>query len=213
MFKNRIEAGKKIAQKLISYKNNKNILVLGLPRGGIILANEIAKKINSQLDIIVPRKIGSPYDPEFAIGAITEEGEAFLNKDIINNYNISKEYIDKEIIKEKKEAKRRLKIYRGNKKLIDYKDKIIILVDDGIATGSTILAAIFSIKKFKPKKIIVAVPVLSRDIINIIKKEVDKLIYLEAPFFFEAIGSFYEEFEQTSDKEVKGIMKNYIVLK
>ena len=161
MFKNRIEAGKKIAQKLISYKNNKNILVLGLPRGGIILANEIAKIINSQLDIIVPRKIGSPYDPEFAIGAITEEGEAFLNKDIINNYNISKEYIDKEIIKEKKEAKRRLKIYRGNKKLIDYKDKIIILVDDGIATGSTILAAIFSIKKFKPKKIIVAVPVLA----------------------------------------------------
>ncbi len=213
IFKDRFEAGEKLAQKLVNYRNYKNVLVIGLPRGGIILANEVAKKINSQLDIVVPRKISAPNNPEFAIGAITEQGDYFLNQDIIDYYKISKKYIDREITIEKKESKRRLKSYRGNRKSIDYNNKIIILVDDGIATGSTILAAIFSIKKNKPKKIIVAVPVLARDIINIIKKEVDELVYLEAPIFFGAIGAFYRKFEQTSDQEVKDIMKNYNVPK
>ncbi len=213
IFKNRLEAGQKLAEKLIKYKDQKNILVIGLPRGGLILAQEIAKKINSPLDIVVPRKIGAPNNPEFAIGAITEEGEPFLNEDIIDYYKISKEYIAQEIAQEKKEAQRRLKVYRGEKEAISYKDKIIILVDDGIATGSTMLAALAFLKKKKVKKIIVAVPVLARDTIKIIEKEVEELIYLEAPLFFGAIGAFYKEFDQTTDQEVIAIMKNYNVPK
>ncbi len=213
IFKNRLEAGQKLAEKLIKYKDQKNILVIGLPRGGLILAQEIAKKINSSLDIVVPRKIGAPNNPEFAIGAITEEGEPFLNEDIIDYYKISKEYIAQEIAQEKKEAQRRLKVYRGEKEAISYKDKIIILVDDGIATGSTMLAALAFLKKKKVKKIIVAVPVLARDTIKIIEKEVEELIYLEAPLFFGAIGAFYKEFDQTTDQEVIAIMKNYNVPK
>ena len=213
IFKNRLEAGQKLAEKLIKYKDQKNILVIGLPRGGLILAQEIAKKINSPLDIVVPRKIGAPNNPEFAIGAITEEGEPFLNEDIIDYYKISKEYIAQEIAQEKKEAQRRLKVYRGGKKAISYKDKIIILVDDGIATGSTMLAALAFLKKKKVKKIIVAVPVLAKDTIKIIKKEAEELIYLEAPLLFRAIGAFYREFTQTTDQEVIEIMKNYNVPK
>jgi len=213
IFKNRLEAGQKLAEKLIKYKDQKNILVIGLPRGGLILAQEIAKKINSSLDIVVPRKIGAPNNPEFAIGAITEEGESFLNEDIIDYYKISKEYIAQEIAQEKKEAQRRLKVYRGEKEATSYKDKIIILVDDGIATGSTMLAALAFLKKKKVKKIIVAVPVLARDTIKIIEKEVEELIYLEAPLFFGAIGAFYKEFDQTTDQEVIAIMKNYNVPK
>ena len=213
IFKNRLEAGQKLAEKLIKYKDQKNILVIGLPRGGLILAQEIAKKINSPLDIVVPRKIGAPNNPEFAIGAITEEGEPFLNEDIINYYKISKEYIAQEIAQEKKEAQRRLKVYRGEKEAISYKDKIIILVDDGIATGSTMLAALAFLKKKKVKKIIVAVPVLAKDTIKIIKKEAEELIYLEAPLLFGAIGAFYKEFDQTTDQEVIAIMKNYNVPK
>ena len=213
IFKNRLEAGQKLAEKLIKYKDQKNILVIGLPRGGLILAQEIAKKINSPLDIVVPRKIGAPNNPEFAIGAITEEGEPFLNEDIIDYYKISKEYIAQEIAQEKKEAQRRLKVYRGEKEVISYNDKIIILVDDGIATGSTMLAALAFLKKKKVKKIIVAVPVLARDTIKIIEKEVEELIYLEAPLFFGAIGAFYREFDQTTDQEVVAIMKNYNVPK
>ena len=213
IFKNRLEAGQKLAEKLIKYKDQKNILVIGLPRGGLILAQEIAKKINSSLDIVVPRKIGAPNNPEFAIGAITEEGEPFLNEDIIDYYKISKEYIVQEIAQEKKEAQRRLKVYRGEKEAISYKDKIIILVDDGIATGSTMLAALAFLKKKKVKKIIVAVPVLAKDTIKIIKKEAEELIYLEAPLLFGAIGAFYREFTQTTDQEVIEIMKNYNVPK
>ena len=171
IFKDRIDAGKQLADKLEEFKDNKDVVLLALPRGGIILAYEVAKKINAPIDIVVPRKIGAPDNEEFAIGAITETGEGIFNYDVINSYGISKEYIDQKVEEEKKEAERRLKVYRGKKKAINLKDKIVILVDDGIATGNTIFAAIKSVKSKKPKKIIVAVPVLPPDTIGPVDRE------------------------------------------
>lgn len=205
IFKNRKEAGEKLAQKLKG-KNLKEAIVLALPRGGVVLGFEIAKELFLPLDLVVPRKIGAPGNEEFAIGAITETGEGILDEKSIASLSINKDYLEKEKSKEKKEAERRLKTYRGDRSSLDLKNKTALLVDDGIATGMTMRAAIKSVKKYNPDKIIVAVPVSAKDSLAIIKKEVDEVICLEAPLFFGAVGAFYKEFPQTSDEEVVDLM-------
>jgi len=207
MFHDRQEAGQKLAQALEKFKNAKEAIILALPRGGVVVGFEIAKALNLPLDIVVPRKIGAPDNPEFAIGAITESGEGIFDQETIAFYRISKEYIKKTVAEEKKEALRRLKLYRGDRPPLDLKDKTVILIDDGIATGATMRAAIKSVKEKGAKKVIVAVPVSAPDSFKIIKKEVDEMISLAVPVFFGAVGAFYENFEQTSDEEVVDLMK------
>ena len=207
IFKDRQEAGRKLISKLQQYKDRADVIVLGLPRGGIVTAFEIAQGLNLPLDLIVTRKIGAPDNPEFAIGAITEDGEGIFDAVTISTYRISRQYIDEEIKKEKKEAERRLKVYRENRPPLNLQDKTVILVDDGVATGATLRAAIRSAKIKNAKKIVVAVPVIARDILEKIKTEVDEMVYLDTPLFFSAIGSFYEVFAQTEDEEVIALMK------
>lgn len=205
-FKNRKDAGNQLAEKLNKFKNDKDAVIFGLPRGGVVVACEIAEKLDLPLDIIVPRKISAPMDPEFAIGAITETGENILNEEIIGMYGISKSYIEKKSKEERGEAVRRLNVYRGGKKPIDVVGKTAILVDDGIATGFTMLAAIKTAKEKGAKKIVVAVPVIAKDSLENINKEVDKVIYISTPEPFGAIGMFYKNFKQTSDEEVVELM-------
>ena len=207
IFKDRQEAGRKLISKLHQYKDRADVIVLGLPRGGIVTAFEIAQGLSLPLDLIVTRKIGAPDNPEFAIGAITEDGEGIFDAVTISTYRISRQYIDEEIKKEKKEAERRLKVYRENRPPLNLQGKTVILVDDGVATGATLRAAIRSAKIKNAKKIVVAVPVIARDILEKIKTEVDEMVYLDAPLFFSAIGSFYEVFAQTEDEEVIALMK------
>ncbi len=207
IFKDRIEAGQKLAKALEKYKGQKDTIILGLPRGGVVTGFEIAKTLELPLDLVVPRKIGAPGNPEFAIGAITEEGEGIFNEGVIRDYEISKEYITGTVEEEKKEAQRRLKTYRGDRSPLDLKDKTVILVDDGIATGLTMRVAIKSVKNKDPKKIVVAVPCGAKDSIDQIKKDVDEVICLHAPIFFGAVGAFYREFPQTTDEEVIELMK------
>ena len=202
IFKDRCDAGKQLAKKLASYKNNKDTIIIGLPRGGVVVANQVAKELNLSLDIIVPRKIGFPGNPETAIGAITVDGQLIFDWKIISKMAISQDYIDYEIEKEKKEAVRRLRTYRGSKPALDFKGKIVILIDDGIATGATARVAIKSARARGAEKIIVAIPVVSRGILNVIKKEADKVFYLDAPQWFAAVGVFYEKFGQVEDEEV-----------
>jgi len=208
IFHDRQDAGQKLAQKLLKYKNNPKVIVLGLPRGGVVLAAQIANKLTVPLDIVVTRKISAPGNPEFAIGAIAEDGQGVFNQDIISQYAISQEYINQEVEKEKQEAKRRLKVYRGQKPDLNFKNKIVILVDDGIATGSTMLAAIKSIKNQGAQKIIAAIPVSARDSLKKIKKEADVVVCLHSPLFFMSVGEFYKNFNQTEDKEVIKLMMN-----
>ena len=207
IFEDRQEAGRKLISKLQQYKDKSDVIVLGLPRGGIITASEIAQGLNLPLDLVVTRKIGAPDNPEFAIGAITEDGEGVFDEVTISAYRISQEYIDEEIKKEKKEAKRRLRVYRGDRPPLNLKNKTVILVDDGVATGATLRAAIMSVKSKNAKKIIVAVPVIPQDSLEKIKNEVDDIIYLDVPLFFSAVGSFYKVFVQTEDEEVIALMK------
>jgi putative phosphoribosyl transferase len=205
-FKNRQDAGKQLSEKLAQYKNNSNTIVLGLPRGGVVVAFEIAQALHLPMDIIVPRKIGAPGNPELAIGAITEDGEGIFDERMILDYGVSQDYLTKEIQKEKQEALRRLKLYRGTRSPLHLKNKIALLVDDGIATGATMRAAIKSAKAKDASKIIVAIPTAANDSLEKIKKEADEVLCLDAPPLFFAIGEFYQDFPQIEDKEVIDLM-------
>ena len=202
MFKNRQAAGEKLIPQLEKYRNNHQAIILGLPRGGVVTASVIAQELKLPLDLIVPRKIGAPGNPELAIGAITEDGEGIFDESLITAYQISQKYIDQEVEKEKQEAKRRLKAYRAGRKPLDLKNKIAILVDDGVATGATMRAAIKSAKKKGALKVVVAIPVIAAEALIILKKESNEVIYLDAPAWFGAVGEFYEDFSQVEDEEV-----------
>lgn len=207
IFHNRQEAGQELIPELWQFSGQKDVVILGLPRGGVVVAYEIAKALKISLDIIVPRKIGSPDNPEFAIGAITEDGEGIFDRDVIDMYRVPWEYIEKEVAKQAKEASRRLKVYRGDRTPIELKSKTVIIVDDGIATGSTMLAAIKSVKAKYAKNIVVAVPVASMDSLIKIKTLVDKTVCLQPHLRFGAVGACYENFKQVQDDEVIELLK------
>ncbi|MBD3245308.1 MAG: phosphoribosyltransferase [Candidatus Moranbacteria bacterium] len=207
MFQNRQQAAEKLAKKLIKFKNKDDVVIIALPRGGIILGQEIAGQLNAKLDITAPRKISAPGNKEFAIGAITEQGDAVLDEKIIQAYSINQKYIEQEINKETREAQRRLNLYRGEKKPVELKNKTVIIVDDGIATGSTIKACLKSIKNQNPRKIVIAVPVAPPDTLEKLKNKVDEIYCLITSSMFFAVGQFYQEFNQVSDQEVIDIMQ------
>lgn len=206
VFKNRQDAGKKLAKELKSFKNQENTILLALPRGGVVVAFVIAQELNLPLDLVVPRKIGAPNHEEYAIGAITETGQGIFDQAAIESLNVSRAYLDDKVKTEKKEAQRRLKTYRQDRPPLNLDGKTVIIIDDGIATGLTMQAAIESVKQKKAKKIIVAVPVSAQDSLSKIKKQADQVICLDTPLFFGAVGAFYENFEQTKDQEVIDLM-------
>jgi len=205
-YKDREDGGQALIPLLKEYKDADDAIIIALPRGGVVTGYEIAKELHLPLDIVVPRKIGAPENEEFAIGALTEDGEPILNKNVADIYNFEDEKIQDIIKNERKEAQRRLALYRGNRKPLDLTGKTAIIVDDGIATGSTMLAAIKSVKYKGAQKIIVAVPVSAQDSYNSIKKEVNDVICPHIPVYFGAVGAFYEIFAQTEDEEVISLM-------
>lgn len=206
MFKDRVDAAKKLAKKLQSLKIQDPV-ILAIPRGGVVTGDVIAKDLGAKLDIIVSRKVGAPYNPELAIGAVMHDGSFFPNTDIIIGLNVTQKFIDQEIASELKEIERRLNKFRGGK---DYNlaNKTIILVDDGIATGATMFAAIDWVKSQKPTRVIVAIPIGPRDTIEKLSI-VAEVVVLDAPVFFSAVGEFYEVFEQVEDYRVMEIMCSY----
>lgn len=207
LFEDRYDAGEKIAELLSAYKDNKNAIILGLPRGGVVTAAEISQKLHLPLDIICPRKIGAPFNPEFAIGAITETGQYIINPDV-ENYHIPDDYLQKEIAKEKLQAQRRLNLYRKSRPARNLKGKIVLLVDDGLATGSTMKAAILSVKAEGADKVIVAVPVSPLETLEEIKQLVDEVYCLYTPISFYAIGQFYRDFLPVDDQEVIKLLQS-----
>lgn len=206
MFRDREDACQKLVEELRVYCGD-DCIIIGIPRGGAVVASCISNKINKPWDIIVTRKIGAPANKEVAIGAVAKDGHMLLNEDIINYFNISKEYIEREASEQVEEIKRRLLMYRGSFEFPDVEGKTVIIVDDGIATGFTILAAINSIREQKAGKIIVAVPVASIEAINILKKHVDEIICIEIPNPFVSVSYSYINFEQNTDEEVISLFK------
>ncbi|NWF52019.1 MAG: phosphoribosyltransferase [Nitrospirae bacterium] len=207
MFKNRSDAGIQLASRLKGYKGKEGVLVLALPRGGVVTGYEIARNLNVPLDIIIVRKIGFPGQPELGIGAVSETATIVLNDHLIYAYGISKEYIESEISTQREEISRRVKLYRKGKSLYGLEDKTIILVDDGVATGATIKAAIATLKEEKINKLVVALPVASPSVVEEIEKMVDEFVCIETPIDFMAVGSYYYDFTQVSDEEVVKLLK------
>jgi putative phosphoribosyl transferase len=210
IYKDRKDAGIRLVSMLMKYKDRKDVIVLALPRGGVVIGYEIAKALNCPLDIIIIRKIGYPGQPELAIGAISETGAIVLNEGIISTYNVSKDYIEREITKQKDEISRRIDFYRGGKDIPSLDGKTIILVDDGIATGATMKAAISTLKKEKIVRLIAALPVSSEDAEEEIKKMVDEWVCPETHTWFTAVGNYYQDFTQVSDDKVIELLKQKI---
>lgn len=206
IFKDRQEAGEKLAEKLIKYADEKPVII-ALPRGGVVLGYEVAKKLNAPLDIIVARKIGAPFNPELGIGAIAPNGIRILNVEAIQHFGISEIEIEKIIKKETEEMERRIKLYRKDRPALDLHKKTVIVIDDGLATGVSTRAALLAIKTMSPKKTILAVPVSPPHTADKFRKKVDEFICLGEPQDFYAVGAYYDNFEQTSDEEVINLIQ------
>lgn len=205
-FENRQDAGSKLAKLLKPYVKADPI-ILGIPRGGVVVAYEIAKKFGVLMDVIISRKIGAPFDPEFGVGAISEEGTEFLDQDSLSSNNLTRENLKTTITKEREELKRRIILYRHGKSLRYLNNKTVILVDDGLATGVTAKVTLNCLHSFKPSKIIFALPVCAENSKKSFEKEVDKLICLYTPKNLQSIGEFYNNFNQVTDKEVIDLLK------
>lgn len=206
VFKDRLEAGKKLALEL-SGRSFPNGLVIAVPRGGVVIGAEVARSLNLGLDLIIPRKLGAPHNPELAVGAVTQDGTTIFNQRLLNFLHLEENDLQCIINQEVKEIKRRMILYRGSEDYPDCKDKQLIVTDDGIATGYTMLAALRSLKKIKPGEITLAVPVAPADTLAMFKDEVDHIVCLLVPDNFYAVGQFYQYFDQTSDTEVIKILR------
>lgn len=202
LIRDRITAGKLLADRL---KDVKADLVLGIPRGGVVVAAEIAKDLDLPLDIMVTRKIGTPGQEELALGAVDPDGEVVWDRELLEQLNPPAGGLKSKIEEEKEEIKRREKLYRGDREVLEVAGKRVILVDDGIATGATILAAVRYLKRHGAR-IVLAVPVASQEALRKMEGEVDQSVVLEAPEYFQAVGQFYHQFEPVTDEEVVQLM-------
>jgi len=201
IFQDRRDAGRQLARRL-THLRGQDAIVFALPRGGIVVGYEIARALGTPLDVIVARKLGAPGNPEFGFGAIAPGGVRFLDERTIGWLELSEEQIDRIAAEEALEMERRLRRYRGGRPLPDVRQRAVILVDDGLATGVTARAAIRAIRRWEPGHLVLAVPVSAPDTARAVSSEVDELVCLETPPGFMAVGQYYMDFEQTSDEEV-----------
>jgi len=206
IFANRKEAGQKLAQRLRKYANRGDVIVLGAPRGGVPVAFEIATDLKAPLDVFVLRKLGVPGREELAFGAIASGGVRILNRDIVEGLGITGLDIERVTRAENQELERRERAYRGGKPPLEISGLTVILVDDGVATGSTMKAAIRALRQMKPARIVIAVPVAPPSTCNQLQFEADELVCLEMPEPFYGVGQFYSDFSQVSDEEVKELL-------
>lgn len=212
-FHNRSHAGRCLAEKLHHYQGRADVLVLGLPRGGVVVANEVAEALDVPMDVFVVRKIGVPGYEELALGAIASGDILVVNDDVARHYGgrdeaMADPEVKRVLTSERRELKRREKAYRGDRPALDVKGKCVLLVDDGLATGATMRAAIHAVKKLSPTEIVVAVPVAPPSTCRELRPEVDALICVDTPLLFAGVGQWYEDFTQTEDSEVVALLEN-----
>lgn len=207
IFRDRRDAGQFLAEKLSAYANQPDVVVLALPRGGVPVAYEVANRLNAPLDVFVVRKLGVPGHEELAMGAIASGGVRFLNPDVLSHILIHRAIIDRVTEYELSELQRREQLYRGKRLPLGLKGRTVIIVDDGLATGSTMRAAVKALRQKQPKKIVVAVPVGARETCDSFKDEVDTMaVCAITPEPFQAVGLWYQDFSQTTDEEVRDLL-------
>jgi predicted phosphoribosyltransferase len=205
-FQDRAEAGRKLAEKLLKYAGDPNVLVLALPRGGVPVGYEVAQALHAPLDVFVVRKLGVPGQPELAMGAIATGGVRVLNEDVIDALGIPLDVIEAVTAEEQRELARREQLYRGHHPAPNLRGRIVILIDDGLATGSTMRAAVAAARQQQPARILVAVPVAAPSTYDDFQGEVDEIVCLYTPEPFHAVGLWYETFSQTTDAEIHALL-------
>jgi putative phosphoribosyl transferase len=216
------QVARKIKESELQNESKSDVLVIGIPRGGVVMADVISRKLSCEFDIVIPRKLGAPHNEELAIGAVVEDGTVYLNQDIISQLDISQEYIQKEKLEQIEEIKRRKRLYQDNidsavevgvlskiTNLKKIKGKTVILVDDGIATGATIIAAARFLRRHQPKYLIVAAPVATKETRDLLKNEADEVEIITTPpnDKFQAVAQFYQDFKPVEDKQVMEILQ------
>ena len=205
-FRDRAEAGQLLAQALDEYAGRDDVIVLALPRGGVPVGCEIARRLRVPLDVFLVRKLGVPWHPELAMGALASGGVQVLNDEVVRAYGIPQHVIGAVATHEQEELDRRAREYRGDRTFPSLEGRTAILVDDGLATGSTMRAAVAAVRKEKPAAVIVAVPVAASQTCGELQHEVDRIVCLRTPEAFSAVGAWYEDFSQISDDEVRALL-------
>ena len=213
-FKNRTSAGEILASVLADYFKKESrttpVTVLAIPRGGVIVGDAIANKFSqSEFDIVIPRKLGAPYNPELAIGAVMQDRTAYLNGRLIQTLQVSTEYIDAEIDRQVQEIQRRMSLYRPASKPYNIAGRSVVIVDDGIATGATVMVVAKWIKKYDPASVLIAVPVAPEDTVAELSRQGNIVQVITTPSSFGAVGQFYENFDQVTDEEVKEVARKW----
>jgi putative phosphoribosyl transferase len=206
-FRNRTEAGQLLARKLRRYADRPNIIVLALPRGGVPVANEVAKSLHAPLDVFLVRKLGVPGQEELAMGAIATGDVRVLNEDVVRALKIPQRVIDSVAAQEARELERRERLYRGDRPSRDVNSRTVILVDDGLATGSSMRAAVAALRQKNPRRIVVAVPVAAAATCREFEAEVDEIVCYQTPEPFYSVGLWYDDFSQTTDEEIRQLLE------
>jgi len=207
----RRDAGRKLALHLLKYRQEKGLVVLGLPRGGVVVASEVAEALGAEMDVMIVRKLGSPRNPELAIGALAETGARVLNRNIIDSLHVPPGYLEEETARQERELVRRKTLYREGRDILPLRGKTVIVVDDGIATGATFKAALEGVRAESPSRLVAAVPVAAPDSAEMIAPTVDDFVCPLIPSWFMAVGAFFSQFDQVDDEEVVRILRSFRV--
>jgi putative phosphoribosyl transferase len=208
-FEDRVDAGRQLARALERYRGP-DTLVLGVPRGGVVVAAEVARALGADLDVVIARKIGAPQHPELAIGAVVSgEGERLVDEEAVRYLHVSREYLDAETARQREEIRRRIQEYRGNRPLPNLEGRTVILVDDGIATGYTIRAALVALRRLHPATLVVAAPVAPREVCARLQTLADEVVCLYTPEPFMAVGAWYRDFSQVETGEVAALLREF----
>jgi putative phosphoribosyl transferase len=207
LFRDRYDAGRQLADELTAYADRSDVMVLALPRGGVPVAYEVARRLHAPLDVFLVRKLGLPGHEELAMGAIASGGVRVLNEELVNVLDIAPDVIDEVAEEEWEELKRRERAYRDDRPPLDVRGRIVILIDDGLATGSSMRAAVAALRKQGPARIVVAVPIAANSTCRELQKEVDEVVCARTPEPFRAVGIWYDDFTQTSDDEVHALLE------
>lgn len=206
LFKDRFEAGRMLARELMHYADRDDVVVLALPRGGVPVAFEVAKVLKAPLDVFLVRKLGLPGREELAMGAIASGGVRVLNEEVVGWYKVNEKVIDSVAQREQRELERREREYRGNRAMPLLRNRTAILVDDGLATGTTMRAAVSALRKYNPARLVIAVPTAPQETCREFREQVDSIVCATTPQPFWAIGAWYEDFSQTTDEEVRDLL-------
>jgi len=206
-YRNRTEAGRALAEKLTEYAGRTDVVVLALPRGGVPVAYEVARSLDAPLDVFLVRKLGVPGHEELALGAIATGGVRLLNHGVVRSFEVTPRVIDEVTASEQAELERRARVYRGDRPPPEVRGKTVILIDDGLATGASMRAAIAALRQGEPARIVVAVPIASPSICDEFRDEVDEVVCARTPDPFYAVGMWYDDFSQTSDDEVRDLLQ------